>query len=56
MPKTHELDVEDIEHLSGAISLEYVEADRHAGRSPDLSKTGDMFERAWEGRQIRGDS
>jgi acetyl esterase/lipase len=29
----------------GEITLEYIEADRHAGHSPDLSKTGDMFER-----------
>jgi dienelactone hydrolase len=29
----------------GEITLEYIEAERHAGHSPDLSKTGDMFER-----------
>jgi len=29
----------------GDISLEYIDADRHAGRSPDLSQTGDMFAR-----------
>jgi len=29
----------------GEIALEYINADRHAGHSPDLSKTGDMFER-----------
>ncbi len=29
----------------GEIALEYIEADRHPGHSPDLSKTGDMFER-----------
>jgi acetyl esterase/lipase len=29
----------------GDISLEYIEADRHPGHSPDLSKTGDMFDR-----------
>jgi acetyl esterase/lipase len=29
----------------GEIMLEYIEAERHAGHSPDLSKTGDMFER-----------
>ena len=29
----------------GNIELEYIEADRHPGHSPDLSKTGDMFER-----------
>jgi len=39
----------------GEITLEYIEADRHAGHAPDLSKTGDMFERmvAWVLRQIR---
>jgi acetyl esterase/lipase len=38
----------------GEIMLEYIEADRHAGHSPDLSKTGDMFERmvAWVHQQI----
>ena len=25
--------------------LEYIDAERNAGHSPDLSKTGDMFER-----------
>jgi len=25
--------------------VEYIDAERHAGRSPDLSKIGDMFER-----------
>jgi hypothetical protein len=29
----------------GEIALEYIDAERHAGHSPDLSKTGDMFER-----------
>jgi acetyl esterase len=29
----------------GEITLEYIDADRHAGHSPDLSKTGDMFDR-----------
>jgi dienelactone hydrolase len=29
----------------GEIALEYIDAARHAGHSPDLSKTGDMFER-----------
>jgi acetyl esterase len=28
----------------GEIALEYFEGDRHPGHSPDLSKTGDMFE------------
>jgi len=29
----------------GEIVLDYIDADRHPGHSPDLSKTGDMFER-----------
>src|SRR5262245_37878971 len=29
----------------GEITLEYIDAARHAGHAPDLSKTGDMFER-----------
>jgi hypothetical protein len=29
----------------GEIALEYFEGDRHPGHSPDLTKTGDMFER-----------
>ncbi len=29
----------------GEITLEYIEAGRHTGHSPDLSKTGDMFAR-----------
>ena len=39
----------------GEISLEYIDAERHAGHSPDLSKTGDMFECmvAFVGRHIR---
>jgi acetyl esterase/lipase len=41
----------------GEITLEYIEAERHAGHSPDLSKTGDMFERmaAFVGRHLRID-
>jgi len=41
----------------GEITLEYIDMDRHAGHSPDLSKTGDMFERmvAFVGRHIRVD-
>jgi hypothetical protein len=30
----------------GEITLEYIDAERHAGHPPDLSKTGDMFESA----------
>ena len=29
----------------GEITLEYIEMERHAGHSPDLSQTGDMFAR-----------
>jgi acetyl esterase len=29
----------------GDIALDYIEMDRHAGHSPDLTKTGDMFAR-----------
>jgi acetyl esterase len=29
----------------GEITLHYIDAERHAGHSPDLSKTGDMFQR-----------
>jgi acetyl esterase/lipase len=39
----------------GEIALEYIDAERHAGHAPDLSKTGDMFERmaAFVGRHVR---
>jgi acetyl esterase/lipase len=38
----------------GEIDLHYIEMDRHAGHSPDLSKTGDMFAHMaeWVGRHI----
>ena len=41
----------------GEIALEYIEAERHSGHSPDLSQTGDMFERmvAFVGRHIKVD-
>jgi acetyl esterase len=29
----------------GEIALEYIDAERHAGHAPDLSKTGDLFAR-----------
>ncbi len=32
----------------GEIALEYIDMDRHAGHSPDLTKTGDMFARMVE--------
>jgi hypothetical protein len=40
----------------GEIALEYIDADRHTGRSPDLSQTGDMFARMVEfvGRHVKG--
>jgi acetyl esterase len=39
----------------GEIALEYINMDRHAGHSPDLSKTGDMFARMVDfvGRHIK---
>jgi acetyl esterase len=39
----------------GEITLEYIDAERHAGHPPDLSKTGDMFERmaAFVARHIK---
>jgi acetyl esterase/lipase len=39
----------------GEIALEYIEAERHAGHAPDLSKTGDMFERmvAFVGNHVK---
>jgi acetyl esterase/lipase len=41
----------------GEIALEYIDAERHTGHSPDLSKTGDMFERmvAFVRRHIKVD-
>jgi acetyl esterase len=41
----------------GEIDLEYIEAAEHTGQAPDLSKTGDMFERmvAFVRRQIKVD-
>jgi acetyl esterase len=35
--------VADYKKAGGEIELHYIEMDRHAGHSPDLSKTGDMF-------------
>jgi acetyl esterase len=37
--------VANYREAGGDIALEYIDAERHAGHSPDLSKTGDMFER-----------
>jgi acetyl esterase/lipase len=39
----------------GAIDLVYIDSERHSGRSPDLSQTGDMFARMVEfiGRHVR---
>ncbi len=47
--------VANYQKAGGEIALEYIDADRHAGHSPDLSKTGDMFERmaAFVGGQIK---
>ena len=40
----------------GEIALEYIDMDRHAGHSPDLAQTGDMFDRmvAFVGRHVTG--
>jgi acetyl esterase len=40
--------VANYKKAGGEIELHYIEADRHAGHSPDLSKTGDMFPRMVE--------
>ena len=40
--------VADYRKAGGEIDLHYIEMDRHAGHSPDLSKTGDMFARMTE--------
>lgn len=47
--------VENYRKAGGEIALKYIDADRHAGHSPDLSKTGDMFEQmvTWVGTHIR---
>ena len=44
----------DYRKAGGSIALEYLEMERHAGSSPDLSKSGDMFDRmvAFVGRHI----
>jgi acetyl esterase/lipase len=46
--------VADYQKAGGAIELHYIEMDRHAGHSPDLSKAGDMFAHMveWVGRHI----
>jgi acetyl esterase len=39
----------------GEIALEYIDMERHAGHTPDLSQTGDMFARMvdWVGRHVK---
>ena len=39
----------------GEIELEYIAMERHAGHTPDLSQTGDMFQRMvdWVGRHVK---
>ena len=32
-------------NAGGSIALEYIDMDRKAGQSPDLAKSGDMFDR-----------
>ena len=41
-------------NAGGSIALDYIDMDRHAGSSPDLSKSGDMFGRMVEfvGRRV----
>src|SRR6266511_1137808 len=47
--------VANYQKAGGEITLEYIDAERHAGHSPDLSQTGDMFERmvAFVGRHVK---
>jgi hypothetical protein len=47
--------VANYQKAGGDITLDYIDAERHAGHSPDLSKTGDMFERmaTFVGKHIR---
>jgi acetyl esterase len=47
--------VANYKKAGGEIELHYIEMDRHAGHSPDLSKTGDMFAHMvdWVGRHIK---
>jgi acetyl esterase/lipase len=46
--------VANYKKAGGDIALQYIEMERHAGHSPDLTQTGDMFERmvAFVGRHI----
>jgi acetyl esterase len=37
--------VANYKKAGGDIALQYIEMERHAGHSPDLTQTGDMFER-----------
>jgi acetyl esterase/lipase len=45
----------DYRKAGGTISLEYIDMERAAGSSPDLSKTGDMFDRmvAFVGQHVK---
>jgi acetyl esterase/lipase len=45
----------DYRKAGGEIALEYIDMERHAGHSPDLTKAGDMFARMVEfvGRHIK---
>jgi acetyl esterase len=46
--------IADYRKAGGEIELHYIEMDRHAGHSPDLTKNGDMFARMvqWVGAHI----
>ena len=45
----------DYRKAGGEITLDYLDMERHAGSSPDLSKSGDMFGRMVDfiGRHVR---
>jgi hypothetical protein len=47
--------IADYRKAGGDIDLHYIDMDRHAGHSPDLTNTGDMFERMvrFVGRHIQ---
>jgi acetyl esterase/lipase len=47
--------VANYKKAGGEIELHYIEMDRHAGHSPDLSQTGDMFAHMveWVGKHIK---
>jgi dienelactone hydrolase len=48
--------VANYKKAGGAIDLHYIEMERHAGHSPDLTQTGDMFEQMvkFVGAHVKG--